>query len=146
MRMVYNTLMMIEEVNTKTTKETAMSVIDSIKNTISQFEISLAEKERAVEMNKGCIARCNWIVTVEGIAVNPEIVDGKTTGKITTGPAQRVVRFEKQDAEALAKIASNGNNTEGKAEFWVDVVKREIDNLKGCIKILKDRVEELEAA
>ncbi len=116
-------------------KEFAIECMDDM---LELLQAELKEKEYAVEMSKGILTSASFIVMVQGIAINPEVVDGYIReGGTKTGPAQSVIRFSKKDATDIARKVSNKNNVIGEAIYWVDAVRKEIVRITQSIIDLK---------
>ena len=97
----------------------------------------LKSMQEAVRGSRGCLTRCNYIVTVEDQVFDFDVdVDGAVTG---AGPRlpHNCRRFGKVDAEMVAGKVENGNGVKGKAEGWVEVTERHIRQLQELIEDLE---------
>ena len=101
------------------------------------IELKKSIKEYEEELSTCCITSTPYIITCEGVAINPEIVDGKTTGKVTTGLPHTVKRFSERDDKSIAAVVKNGNRNKGIAKPYIQVVKKNLQTLKELLVSIK---------
>lgn len=96
--------------------------------------------EKALSTDHGVVlSNASYIVTVDGIAFNPEIKNGKVAaGPVRFGLPHLVQRFSKEDAERVAKSATNGHGHHGIAVYWVDATKEMLGRMKLIVQQLKE--------
>ena len=101
------------------------------------IELKKSIKEYEEELSTCSITSTPYIITCEGVAISPEIVDGKTTGKVATGLAHTVRRFSEEDAKRIAPSIRNGNRNKGIVKPYIQVVKKNLEALKELLSSIK---------
>lgn len=100
-------------------------------------------KETREEMIKA-ISHCTitstpFIVMCAGVAVSPEVINGKSTGKIESGDPHTVRRFSKVNAKMIAKGVKNGYGDKGEAVSWFKATEDAIKSIEETINIMEAR-------
>ena len=107
---------------------------------LTNYEGIIADMEKVLDPKGGSVLiNTPYIVTVDGIAFDPEVVDGKVSvGPVRFGLPHKVRRFLKRDAENIAKSATNGHGHQGKAVFWVDATIEMLERLRLVVLQIKE--------
>lgn len=113
---------------------------EEVKQGLIEMYSSSIEEMKSALYPLGGIALTNtpYIVMVGGIAVDPQVVDGKVEkGQIAVGLPHKVRRFSKKNAEIIAANVTNGNDECGVAVSWVEATKQVISEYENQLSIIK---------
>lgn len=96
--------------------------------------------EKSLDTTGGvCLTNTNFIIMVDGIAVDPVIKENKVQpGSTGHGLPNEVKRFSEETAKALAANVTNGNGTKGTAVPWVQATEIKLQEYKKQLEIIKD--------
>lgn len=104
---------------------------------LESLKTSLTDSQRDFAMIDHVILGHGFIVVCGGLALNFTIADRRVTATAGHGKAGRVVRFTREDAEAIAATVTNGRGEKGEAVHVRHAIQKEIAQLQETIAAIE---------
>ena len=118
----------------KTAEELKQGIIDQYQKAIDSMQFAVDQDKRVP-----ALVSSQYIVIVEGLAVNPKVENGKVEkGSVSVGLPHEVRRFSKENAEIVAEHVTNGNNSPGVVVHWLEATKQKIEEYKVALRATEE--------
>jgi hypothetical protein len=121
-----------------------------VKAEIANVKALIEEGREALRLSEGTVARQNFIVVCDGVAISPQVRRGVNgaevlTGQCGTGAPWAVPRFTKEDAKTIAKNVTNGAGTPGVIRQWKQETLKRIADYEFLLEKLEavEKIEQL---